>query len=177
MQTLATAMESYYIDACTYPSPGRPSFREPGSYIGSGSYAEDGGIIPLCLTTPVAYMTQQFHDPFRLDGKGYYGFGGGPGVSGGAGLATVDDSLHNHSGIWPPSGWIITSYGPDKVDGNLSASDGKPLREELCWSDNYSIDSPHFMQCDSTHHLVTGGLTYDATNGTFSPGDVWRRGP
>ena len=172
MQTIATALESYYIDACVYPSPGRPSFREPGSYQGNGSFAEDGGLVPLTITTPVAYMTQQFHDPFRLNGKGYYGFGGGPGVSSGAGVATVDDAQHNHSGIWPPSGWIISSYGPDKVDGNLSAPDGKPLQEELAWSDNYSIDSPDLMQCDSTHPLVTSGFTYDPTNGTTSPGDV-----
>ncbi len=56
MKTIATALESYFIDACVYPSPGRPSFREPGSYQGDGSFAEDGGLVPLTITTPVAYI-------------------------------------------------------------------------------------------------------------------------
>ena len=86
MHMLATGLESYYIDACVYPSPGRPSFREPGSYNGDGSYAQDGGILPITLTTPVSYMTKIPHDPFRNNGKGYYGYGGGPGLTSGAGL-------------------------------------------------------------------------------------------
>ncbi|MDI6784099.1 MAG: hypothetical protein QME64_08410 [bacterium] len=174
---IATALEAYFIDNNCYPSPGRPSFREPGSYLGEGSYAQEGGIVPFALTTPIAYITTLPHDPFRKNGRGYYGYGGGPGLTGAGGKPTIDDKDHDYSGIWPSQGWIITSYGPDVVDGTLGYPNGQSLREELCWSDSYSRDYPDLMQCDSTHPLATSGLTYDPTNGTTSPGDVWRRGP
>jgi hypothetical protein len=177
MNMLATGLEAYFIDACVYPSPGRPSFRELGSYSGNGSYAEDGGIVPTSITTPVSYITKLPHDPFRNNGKGYYGLGGGPGIKSGAGRPTIDDAQHDFSGIWMSSGWIVSSYGPDKVDGNSSAPGGTQLREELCWSDSYSIDTPDLMQCDKDHPLGYSTLTYDPSNGIISPGDVWRRGP
>jgi hypothetical protein len=174
---LATALENYFVDYRCYPSPGRPSFHKPGTYLGDGSFAEDGGIIPICLTTPVAYITYLPIDPFKYTTRGYYGYGGGPGKDNGAGRPIIDDPKIDSSGIQPKEGWIITSYGPDMVDGNLSMQGGQMLREELCWSDSYSRGAPDYMQCDSTHHLSASGLTYDPTNGTVSPGDVWRRGP
>lgn len=178
MKMIATAIEAYYIDAGVYPSPGRPSFREPGSYnIGEGSYAKEGGIIPIALTTPVAYMTALPHDPFHKNNRGYYGYGGGPGLTSADGKATIDDNDHDYSDIWPVYGWIITSYGPDVMDGNSGVYGVAPLHEELCWSDNYSMDTPDFMQCDKIHPLQTSGLTYDPTNGVTSAGDIWRRGP
>ncbi|MFB3895926.1 MAG: hypothetical protein ACE14V_06445 [bacterium] len=174
---LATGLEAYFIDFNCYPAPGRPSFRGSGTYRGDGSFAEDGGIIPVCLTTPVAYITTLPHDPYKLDRRGYYGYGGGPGQNNAAGRPVIDNPKIDSSGIQPKSGWIVTSYGPDKVDGNLSIQGGQMLREELCWSDSYSMGVPDYMQCDTTYPLLTSGLTYDPTNGTVSPGDIWRRGP
>jgi RNA polymerase subunit RPABC4/transcription elongation factor Spt4 len=174
---LATALEAYFIDNNCYPSPGRVSFHKSEYYHGDGSYAKEGGIVPIALTTPVAYATYLPHDPFHSNGRGYYGYGGGPGLTGAGGKPTIDDNNHDYSGIWPAVGWIVTSYGPDVVDGNIWMGSGQPLREELAWSDSYSMDSPDFMQCDEKHPLVTSGFTYDPTNGTSSPGDVWRRGP
>jgi hypothetical protein len=61
--------------------------------------------------------------------------------------------------------WVITSYGPDEVDGNSSLKGGKPLDETIAWSD----DMLGFK-------LNSSGLNYDVTNGITSPGDIYRRG-
>lgn len=176
---LATGLEAYFIDANVYPSPGRGDpFYAPESRDGAGTYAGDGGIVPYALTTPVSYITTVPRDPFKKNGRGFYEYGGGPGVSGGGGRATIDLVNNNFSGIWPPSGWIVTSYGPDVVDGNIGAGTGaQDLREESAWIDSYSMSAPDNMLCDNAHPLSTSGFTYDPTNGTTSAGDVWRRGP
>ena len=156
--SLATALESYYIDNCVYP---RADFDE-----------NDNPIIPHVLTTPVAYApcgssnkkTVTFisdcnvvHDPFNKDGKGFYGYGGGP-VTGGSPKST-----------WPSTGWIVTSYGPDTVSGNTSVPGGKPLVPSQAWTDSTGA----FVIVP----LKQSPLTYDPSNGLYSPGDVWRRGP
>jgi hypothetical protein len=164
---LATGLEAYYIEHNTYPMADEPRTREPKSYVNDGTYASDGGIIPKILTTPIAYLSALPHDPFKLKGKGYYGFSSGPGP---VNLIGTDNGKYLSEGGKPvlgTKGWIITSYGPDKVDGNSGIKFGSILREEAEWTDNI----------DTTQPLATKGLTYDPTNGTLSPGDVWRRGP
>ncbi|MFB3895145.1 MAG: prepilin-type N-terminal cleavage/methylation domain-containing protein [bacterium] len=179
---LATGLEAYFIDANVYPSPGRGEFYPPESRDGTPGYGagEDGGLVPYGLTTPISYITSVPRDPFKKNGRGYYEYGGGPGYSGGAGSAVAGaiGTDRNYSGIWPASGWIVTSYGPDVVDGNTGAGTGAgDLREESCWIDSYGMGSPDFMQCDNANPLATSGKTYDPTNGTTSSGDLWRRGP
>ena len=61
-------------------------------------------IVPYILTTPVAYLSKLLNDPFKDKGKGYYEYGCDTG-----------------------RGWIVTSYGPDRVDGNSGISGGHPL--------------------------------------------------
>lgn len=100
-------------------------------------------IVPHALTTPVAYLPSLIFDPYNHDGKGYFGYG--------------VDTL---------KGWIITSYGPDKVDGNSGVSGGSKMPYMKAWSD----ESLGF-------NLQPSPLTYDPTNGTYSAGDIWRRGP
>lgn len=183
---LATGLEAYFIDANVYPSPGRGEFYPPESRDGSSGYgaSDDGGLVPYGLTTPVSYITAVPRDPFKKNGRGYYEYGGGPGYSGGAGSAVAGAIApdRNYSGIWPSSGWIVTSYGPDVVDGNIGsggsgAQSNIALHEESCWSDSYSMSSPDNMQCNTSLPLINSGLTYDPTNGTTSAGDLWRRGP
>jgi prepilin-type N-terminal cleavage/methylation domain-containing protein len=177
---LATGLEAYFIDANVYPSPGRGEFYPPEAGDGTAGYAagNDGGLVPEALTTPVSYITAVPRDPFKKNGRGYYEYGGGPGISGGGGAATINQATLNFSGIWPASGWIVTSYGPDVVDGNTGAGTGAgDLREESAWSDSYSRSAPDNMLCDNGNPLNTSGFTYDPTNGTTSAGDVWRRGP
>lgn len=59
-------------------------------------------------------------------------------------------------------GWIIKSNGPDNWDG----SNGEPFPIQKAVSDKllgFSLQASRF--------------TFDPTNGTVSPGDIWRRGP
>lgn len=172
-QMLATGLESYFIDANVYPRPDVPSSREANTYDGDGGYTADGVIVPVILTTPISYITSVPHDPFKKNSRGYYEYSGGPGVAGIPGLP-LDQ-------VWPPSGWIVTSYGPDVIDGNGAAPGTGtfaayvgPLREESCWTDSYGGAN---MTCDPADPLQNLGLTYDPTNGVTSSGDVWRRGP
>jgi hypothetical protein len=163
---LATGLEAYYLDNKTYPMADEPRTRDSKSYENDGTYASDGGIIPKILTTPIDYLTALPRDPFRLKGKGYYGFGSGPGK---VNLIGTDNGKYLSKGGKPvlgTKGWIVTSYGPDKVDGNSGIKSGSMLREEVEWTD-----------IDITQPLYTKGLTYDPTNGIISPGDIWRRGP
>ena len=135
LQSLATALEYYYIDNNAYPLP---------------DYDNDGNqILPKALSTPVAFITSRFHDPFNHRGKGFYGYG-----------------IHNSTSNDSSDGWILTSYGPDKVDGNSSAAGGTKMDFTKAWSDKTLGFS-----------LEVSGLTYDPTNGILSSGDIWRRGP
>jgi hypothetical protein len=164
---IATGLEAYYLDNKTYPMADEPRSREPKSYENDGTYASEGGIIPKILTTPIAYLTALPRDPFKLRGKGYYGYGSGRGP---VNLIGTDNGKYLSEGGKPvlgTKGWIITSYGPDKVDGNSGIKSGAILREEVEWTDNI----------DTTQPLINKGLTYDPTNGIISPGDIWRRGP
>jgi prepilin-type N-terminal cleavage/methylation domain-containing protein len=177
---LATGLEAYFIDSNVYPSPGRGDFYPPESRDGTSGYAsgQDDGLVPYGLTTPVSYITTVPRDPFKKNGRGFYEYGGGPGVSGGAGAATINVTTNNFSGIWPAAGWIVTSYGPDVVDGNTGAGTGAgDLREESAWTDSYGTGSPDNMLCSNSAPLLNSGFTYDPTNGTTSAGDLWRRGP
>lgn len=108
--------------------------------------AEGKPVLPHVLTTPVAYLKSLPFDPFKNKGKGYYGYGS-----------------------YTYSGWIVTSYGPDKVDGNSGEPGGKPLDQSIAWSDT--------LGSFATVPLQQSPFTYDPTNGTVSAGDIWRRGP
>ena len=154
-QSLATAIEAYYIDNNVYPRADQAS--QIGNSqtwnSGAGDYNSDGGMIPRALTTPVSYVSSLFKDPFKKNGTGFYGYGGGPTT--GTGMPTT----------WPSSGWISLSYGPDNTWGYT----GQPLHEETSWTDTLGS----FV----TVPLQQSPWTYDPTNGTTSGGDVWRRGP
>lgn len=156
MQSMATALESYYVDNNIYPRADAVTTAVPPQFILSpvdGDYA-NGGVLPRALTTPVSFISNLFKDPFRQNGKGFYGYNGGPCVAG------------QRQGNWPGSGWIISSYGPDVTDGYGSTT----LAEESAWNDNYMGQAAGFK-------LENSPFTYDPTNGTTSGGDVWRRGP
>ena len=156
-QSLATALESYYIDNNVYPAPDQTNVLGTQGSAGDDTLTSDGQI-PRSLTTPVAFITSIFRDPFKANGRGYYEYGGGtPNSPNGT-------AINGAFTAWPASGWIVTSYGPDITDGYS----GNKMLEETAWSDQ------NFTQ---PFALESSPLTYDPTNGTTSGGDVWRRGP
>ncbi len=135
-QSLAIALEAYFVTNSTYPSPDQDT---QGRYV-----------TPHVLTTPVAFITNLPKDPFKDNGKGLYGY---------AKLVVSGDTGSQEH-------WIVTSYGPDWVDGNSGSSGGSILDISKAVTDA-SLGFP----------LATADLTYDPSNGTTSAGDVWRRGP
>ncbi len=156
-QSIATALESYYVDNNIYPAP--DVCPTSGTNFDANDSATNDGQLPRALTTPVSFVSSLFRDPFKLNGKGIYEYGGGsPNVPGS--LAVVNGV---YSG-WPGNGWIVSSYGPDVVDGYGSTK----MLEESAWGDSAFGTNPR---------LENSPFTYDPTNGTTSGGDVWRRGP
>lgn len=138
-RTFATALESYFVDNNAYPvwTTKESDYVTPKGLSDKGvpSFATYKGPVPgsaMTLTTPIAYITSLYPDPFAPAGAtfGYYS-------------VKKDDA----------AGWILISPGPD----------GK---YDLDWK-LYDPAVPQPSQA-----LIP--FAYDPTNGTVSPGDVFR---
>lgn len=169
-RSLATAIEAYYVDNNTYPAAAMvgggtnlPSADEIVNSNGGRTFAlrRIGNNNLSSLTTPIAYITSYFADPFA-ETRGlpfrYY--------------ATRQ-------------GWILGSFGPNTnqaAGGNLGWRDGTtpwpgpgvggdaPVETVYDPVTKGTMPSSELIAGAST----TGSFTYDPTNGTVSPGDVWR---
>ncbi len=175
-RSLATALEAYYVDNNLYPAAARGTSTAviggtgPNANVQQSPTAEgnvNGKILPVnaalvanysfaaqqatgakmgTLTTPIAYITSLFPDPF-MDTK-----------------AATSFYFANSSG------WILWSPGPD-TDQNTGGDLGLNQSVETVY--DIRISQPSVV-------LLTGGpgtagsYSYDPTNGTVSPGDVYR---
>ena len=171
MRTLATGLEAYAVDNKHYPIIVAPNSPYAGDTSGTGSGIN--GLSPLgtgrpgvssrfiWLTTPIAYITSIFRDPFQA-----YDIAKGAG--------TTPDLIHYDSydyvdaaslwtgGIFPAdlrgsgatsgADWRLAGCGPDHVQ----ATGGGPVNYGTAYND---------LGCD-----------YDSTNGTVSAGDIVRIG-
>ena len=172
-RSLATAIETYYIDNNEYPamtmdptlSADFSLYRVLPPTIGR-TFRARGTTQLLTLTTPIAYITSIFPDPFA-DVRG-------------TGFTYFTDRC----------GWIVGSYGPD-VDqadggqliwnnGNIAVpADANPATPWRAGADN-GVETAYmcFVSQPSlvllTAATAAGAYTYDPTNGTVSDGDVWR---
>ena len=165
-RSLATGLESYFVDNNDYPlfdigdaaaNGFAAQFSPDGSAVGDSGAGEvltfrvwgaGEANTFATLTTPQAYLTNYFSDPFA-DTKGcvfcYYA---------------------------DMNGWIIGSFGPDtdEADGG-----------DLGWADPFNIETQYQSSMSQpSEFLLTGpydnedSFTYDPTNGTITPGDVYR---
>lgn len=165
-RSLATGIETYYVDNNVYPVDARtgrlaggmnnvnrylnPSITDTSGLAQVPSFAarQTGATSFATLTTPIAYITSYFADPFT-DTKG-------------ATFGYYTDT----------NGWILFSPGPDTDESSnydLGKTANNPKVETAY---NSSIAQPSVV-------LVAGGapdgaFTYDPTNGTVSEGDVYR---
>jgi prepilin-type N-terminal cleavage/methylation domain-containing protein len=162
IKTLATALESYYVDNTSYPND-------------YDTIADGPWYIPDAVTTPIAYIGKSqghVNDIFRLNKYGntqwaveryrryryvnydedVNGFWGAYGMTAGE-----DDARR---GRWNYGKWRITSAGPDGVAGpyyTTTAGDywvGKGIPAAWEYRGNVGL--------------------YDPTNGTMSWGDIVR---
>jgi len=167
MRSLATAIESYMVDSNVYfmsrvstvPSATacfRLTFAQRNDNPAGTAVT---GELMNTLTTPIAYITACPPDPFA-DIKGSQ-----------FGYFNRDNR-----------GWILWSFGPDldqkAGDSELSSGSGNPLAANTADNDvPLTVYDPNYSQPSLT--LLTGAdgqhaYTYDPTNGTTSPGDIYR---
>jgi general secretion pathway protein G len=176
-RTLATAVETYFIDNNRYP---------PDHQFAATSKKQNSGVIPsswdvatlAMLSTPIAYVTStNMPDPFFSGASNKTGMGnpGAPGeivlsyryMNMGYGIPDVGycwgDTMAQGipalatEGILPTAGWGLKSYGPDRVDSG---------GEWYVFGDIGETAS----QTPAPDRL------YDPTNGTISAGDLMRFG-
>jgi prepilin-type N-terminal cleavage/methylation domain-containing protein len=185
MRSLATALESYFVDNNTYPPMGwdidttpddlkqalNPNCAGRTFRIRSG---DDDDNRFHTLTTPVAYITSYPPDPFATT-KG------------------ICFRYYNTN-----QGFILGTWGPDtdeNAGGDLGWNQGD-LRNRWTATDRYldadveTVYRTEYSQPSETLLVGTsdgtsyhsdaatagfkGSFTYDPTNGTVSDGDVWR---
>ena len=172
LRSIATALESYYVDQNVYPawastgagrvitdetpftegltvsvntSLGTASSANRRSFaINPGAY---GTVDMFTITTPIAYMTSFPADPFATTRGCTFGYYSDPNFV----------------------GWILWCFGPDTDEGLPNSSSIDAAVE--------SLYSPYISQPSIT--LITGEVdgaaySYDPSNGTNSVGDVYR---
>jgi len=169
-RSLGVGLEAYYVDNNDYPAfavgtGGANAFA--GAVPGTAGNTGAGKIRTLriwaagellrfrTLTSPQAYLTSYFGDPFA-DTKGCV-------------FAYYKDT----------NGWIVASFGPDTDEndangpGDLGFGVSGPVANSIETIYNSAQSQPSAT-------LLTGSnsagqaFTYDPTNGTVSPGDVYR---
>lgn len=169
-RSLATALESYYIDNNGYPEQDSSG----GTADGFGANAlpnASGQLLAYptfrrkqnntdqlhTLTTPISYITSLFPDPFAKTPGAIFCYSRPDGILG--------PEVVN-------SGWIVWSWGPD-VDESQITSPGKmgcdltakpPAVADTYYNPRGVVPSPTLID----------QATYDPTNGTTSHGDVYR---
>ncbi|MDX2177365.1 MAG: prepilin-type N-terminal cleavage/methylation domain-containing protein [Candidatus Sumerlaeia bacterium] len=168
MRSLATGLESYYIDNNQYPavtndqldlSADRAQITGAAADQRGRTFRLRGTTQLSTLTTPVSYLTSIFGDPFS-DTRGLS-------------FRYFADS----------SGWILNSFGPDVDEaqrGDLgfdAAGDGRDNDDANSVETIYDsrISQPSlFLIVGGRFGTPAAAFTYDPTNGTTSEGDVWR---
>ena len=178
-RSLATAIETYYIDQNEYPActtdPDQSfdatlvaNVANIDTSFGATFMSSEFGVRDInTLTTPIAYITSIFPDPFA--------------DTNGLGFRYFTDSR----------GWILGSFGPDvdQTSGgdlawndiqNLCGGSNTKYRDggvgvETAYDSGESQPSVTLLSGAATgSEAGQGAFTYDPTNGTVSQGDVWR---
>ena len=154
MRSIAAALEMYFVDYTSYPAP-----LWNGAEHRFGAYA--------CLSTPIAYLTSEFVDPFiptrtATPGLAIAGYEYGAGKAGQHASRNWDAS---GGSVWrfPNDTWLLESTGPDLVEDTLGE-----LR---------TLSYP-WVQFGQKPNAIAPlvGLIYDPSNGTRSAGQIFRTG-
>jgi len=150
IRSLATAVETYYIDWNKYPGDG-------AQYCWTIVYPYDYyWYVPDTVTTPVAYITSaMLIDPFRTDKTTdpklrRYRYWYVDMTWGTVGTRSPASSYYPFLKFWYGA-WKMNSAGPDQIYG--------PYYETTIWPGTEYPNLP---------------IPYDSTNGTTSGGDVMR---
>lgn len=151
MRSLATGLETYITDYNMYP----PSQRAYGTVFDP---TFRGRLVPL--TTPIAYITSIFDDPFKHgnetnpNDQTFLGHEWTPYV-----YLRGDFTIYENNASYRQrlkSKWVLVSSGPDNILSHASYMSREVFEED-------TSKAAHFSR-------------YDPTNGTVSRGDVYRFG-
>lgn len=157
-RNIEEALEAYFTDNNCYPAwsvgeGGANSFAGPRTgvyYIPTfriWKNEKEKGTFHT-LTTPMAYLVSYLRDPFADTGGATYGY--------------YCDS----------KGWILWSWGPDRDESEREQWDLAADVEKVYHS---GIAQPTLtLLVGTSSALAQEAYSYDAINGTVSPGDVWR---
>lgn len=196
MRSLATALESYYVDYNKYPaypfvwgvtSPVKmlPAVTvNPADMWGPWGNTDWGRLIPL--TTPVAYITSIMKDVFYAGsvanenepGYGWWDYSTRYAFDTalGAGVFESWGATTESGAFYAQAEWRMAGVGPDgrrnyDGDGDGVAGDGATgLVPPQQWQQEDTAN-------DQGEYPYPQGYKYDPTNGTVSPGDIVRFGP
>ncbi len=191
MRSIATAIESYYIDHNMYPAFGIEQeytiaeFEDDGvEYATFVAYnPDDDEMRAHGITTPTAYMTSVPSDEF--------GPGGETAPMRYAALFTGRTIHPEIDATAPGTGWILASFGPNTNfpvgDIVLLEDETGPDDDGAGWGNlNMDQDPPDLAFTYTATHWddrashegdtirSVAAASYDPTNGTVSPGDIWR---
>ncbi len=160
IRTVATGLESYAVDNNKYPVPRCIAFQQRGNrfsaaqFIPGGAHAATGGGQVGGLTSPIAYLSSsKLKDVFAV----------------GVFDSEHDDLSYQNIDYWYNPGVLNAEAGNPT---NLSSLDGLPGIPPGYFKTIYGGFKSGSLGPDKTY---TGGRhPYDPTNGTISPGDIFR---
>lgn len=169
-RSLATAVETYYLDNNLYPAMAGGSDNvgisadsitpKTATTTASRTFRLRHTTALSTITTPVSYVTSYFSDPFA-DTRGL-----------------------PFRYFTERAGFIFGSFGPDAdeaISGDLGWNEGNlaiaPTRDgevETVYNTGVAQPSQILLAGTNAGGGAQGAYTYDPTNGTVSQGDVWR---
>lgn len=175
LRSLATAIESYYVDNNSYPSVDSST---PGASSGFGVNNQPTATVTLklmptfrrknstatitdnlsTLTTPIAYITSIFGDPFAKTKGASFSYS----------TPSVNLSLELQN-----SAWITWSFGPDTDEAQAAPNPGDIALVNYSAEGTRILDTWYNPAFTVPSDLLINA-TYDPTNGTTSNGDVYR---
>ncbi len=168
-RSVATGLEAYFVDNNQYvafavgneganafaiPAPGTGSTEVGATLIYTFRTWSAASNFHFTLTTPLAYMTTYIRDPFADTRGASFGY---------------------YSDL---NGWILTSFGPDtdendtNAPGDLRMTNNEP-EVETVYQSVFSQPSLTLL-CGVSDTQPNEAFSYDPTNGTISPGDLYR---
>ncbi len=154
MRTLATGLESYYVDANSYPDADTTGM-SPAIKLG----VEYSRRTLSKLSTPISYLTNALYaDPFAVGSANtnFYGYANAQAALpylGAVGVSATDAQ----KGEFQQNLWVLQSVGPDRL--NFALQQGNP-------SQNFPLAFKALTDRTDVSFF------YDSTNGTISTGDI-----
>jgi len=179
-RSLATAIESYYVDNNIYPAHGiGASTLNCWTYnyavVWQQNHTRGSMLLPnflmkgntqsnsfQTLTTPLSYITTYPPDPFATNKGVTFSF-----ASVFPGAALPGAPVGSKGGV----GWILWSFGPDVDEYKGTSPSDSPF---LPYDPAVAQPSITLIVGREGDQPGQDAFTYDPTNGTVSGGDLWR---